>query len=105
MARKPGSPSAAAHALALLALAAGACSTAKTRITPRGGGEFAIEAESDSESSAYDAAVANATDYCQKRGRSFYMIEHKSEYSVAEGGGPAASSAADNKVQIAFKCR
>jgi hypothetical protein len=100
----------------------GSCASAKTRIFPREGGDYLLVASSYSESAAYDAAVEDGTEYCRKQGKTFVMVDEKSEYKgmdkdakVAIGvagavlGQPQVSQSTrsmdDNKVSVSFRCK
>jgi hypothetical protein len=96
---------------------------ASTRILPKDDGTYLIVANSASESRAYDAALDDAKEHCEKQGRQFTMIAQKAKYNgmdkTAKGivnvfgavtGNHAETYSAthshdDNRVQIHFRCR
>jgi len=97
-------------------------SCASTRILPKDDGTYLVVGNSESESRAFDAALDDAKDLCQKRGRRFRMIHQKAEYKgmdktakgvvnalgMVTGNGSdsyyATHSHDDNRVEIHFRC-
>ena len=68
-----------------------ACASA--RVIPKDNGEYVAIGRSHSEAGATDAAIDEGQNTCKKLGKSFVMVNEKSQYRD------------DNRVEITFKCK
>ncbi len=102
-----------------------ACSTAKTRIFPKEGGNYMMVASGPSESDAFDESLKRSQEHCEKMGKHFVMVDQKSEYQGADktaktvagvatalfaSGGPTHTTGRgdtndDYKITMNFKCQ
>ncbi len=72
-----------------------ACSTAKTRIFPKEGGNYMMVASGPSESDAFDESLKRSQEHCEKMGKHFVMVDQKSEYQGADKTTKAVASVAN----------